>query len=203
MSAQQGFSGSTGYTEAELLRMQRDAIRRVREMQSRARDFEQARRAAAGEGLIPRPTLTGNPIGRGTAAPPAAEVVQPSAAPPETTPTAAQPPHPPEAAQQLYRGGPAYRGPRHAGQPEGAAATTGGLLGSLGGLSGLFSGQGIAGIGQNLSGFINGLSDPVKQALNSLGLDNERLLIILIMLLVFTQDEYDNILLLALGYLLF
>ena len=204
------------YTEAEMLRMQRDAIRRVREMQNRARDFEQARRAATGgsDPLIPRPVLTGNPIGSGLtghASPSAAQpnvYQQPSGY--EQLPPLQE--LPPLQYQQIPQQPQSPRGPAYPqGGQQPAPGQPGGLFGSLLGGSGqsggilgsLFGGQGIGGIGNGINQVIDGFSAPVRGALDSPGLDNERLLIILVMFLVFTQEEYDNLLLLALGYLLF
>lgn len=215
MSPEMNGTQSSGYSEAEMLRMQRDAIRRVREMQQRARDFDQARRAASGGGgdIIPRPTLTGNPIGSGLGGHTQAAgqpVATQQPAPAYEAPLS--PPQEETASPVLPPGHPYYQ--RQTGQqqpPPPHNQPSGGLLGNIlgggqpgGGLFGsLLGGQGIAGIGDTVNQVIDGFSAPVRGALDSLGLDNERLLIILVMFIVFTQEEYDNLLLLALGYLLF
>jgi len=70
------------------------------------------------------------------------------------------------------------------------------LLGGLGGLN-------LAGIGGSINDALNSVSSPLSRALDALGLDNERLLILLIMFVLLSQEDSDKTILLALGYLLF
>lgn len=177
--AQSQWSRGSGYTSDQMMQMQRDAERRVREMQRQAdRNLGQSQRMNRPGGL----SSSYHP--------------NTSAQPRESSPTPSEPQQTQSPAQQ-----PANRNYHSGGS--GAPNPIAGLLGSLGGgssggqantLSGILSNFGIG------AGRPEGRETPLRKVMDALHLDNERLLLIFLIVLLL-NDGGDTTLILALCYL--
>lgn len=175
------------YSDSDVLHMQQEAIRRVRQMQQRARQNLQ-------EGVLPggAPDIPAQPA-----------PVQPSVPVQPPPPAQAVPPPPGQAAAPPGPGG--GRGPSSPPPPPPGPSGGSPGLGNLGGL-GERLGQLIEGgeQGQSICRLLDLLvqgSSPISEALSALGLDGERLLLLGLLLLLW-NEQADRTLLLALGYLL-
>lgn len=157
---------SSGYSRYDILKMQREAVERVREMQRRARRTLEGPPAAVEAAGTPRPVLT---------QPPQAEGFHPQKGP----------------IYVQYEGEPPHRArgypPQHRQTAEHGRHTVN---------------ENMGGYPKNTSSEPSGgLLSQVGSFLTSLGLDNDRLLI-LILLFVLWGEGADKTLLLALCYLL-
>lgn len=164
------------YSDSDVLHMQQEAIRRVRQMQQRARQN-------LGEGIPPffeeAPDIP--------AQPPAPMQPSPSSPKPSTAP-------PIQGARQGASSAP----PPPQGMPSGSPGLGNGLGGRLEQL--LEGGEQGQSICRLLDLLLQG-SSPISGALSALGLDGERLLLLGLLLLLW-NEQADRTLLLALGYLL-
>ncbi len=168
---------SMNYSDNEVMRMQQDAMRRVKEMQQLSRD-----------------TVAGtNRRMAGDTHPPVHQ-------PPPLIPSQFQPPPVPPSQRQPQHG-PSVHMPTRSAPSRTVSSTPsgGGLLSGLAGLGG------IGGIGESLtstiSDAISSVSSPVNKIMDALGINGEHLLILMVMFVVF-NEQGDKTLLLALGYLL-
>lgn len=181
--------------DSDMLRMQQEAIRRVRQMQQRAR------RSVEGEPIDveyqPVPTVPQAPPEPAAQTPPAENNVPGETPPYEGTSsgTSRQNPFP----------GNRGTAPPGTAAPSGSPFSGSGPfagLGSLGEkLSGLFGGASSGRHGSILNDFL-GEDSPIAKVLDALHIDSERLLLIGL-LLVLLNEKADRTLLLALVYLLF
>lgn len=167
------------YSDSDVLHMQQEAIRRVRQMQQRARQ-------TLGEGAPPE--MGSLPASAGTPDMPA----QPTSASVSVfSPGQAAPPAQPVSAPSQGRGA----SPPGGSLGMGALGALGGRIGQL--IEGGEQGQSICRL---LDSLLQGDS-PTAGALSALGLDGERLLLLGLLLLLW-NEQADRTLLLALGYLL-
>ncbi|WP_143533596.1 hypothetical protein [Provencibacterium massiliense] len=170
------------YTEKDLLNMQQEAIRRVRQMQQRSRQTVQQANA-----VISPPMQDTIHI----------PVQGPTQGPGNATPNA---PGPQAAGANHPSGGGAHSGT--AGTQSGGTVSS--LLSQLTGNLGIHLpqfGQGEGkGLGNVISNFV-GEDSPIGKVLDALNIDNERLLLIGLLLLLM-NEKADFTLLVALFYLL-
>jgi hypothetical protein len=219
--------------DAQMLSLQQEALRRVRDMQARAqRTVEQANaRQTALDSPPPAPAFAAPPGAQGR--PPGGPATgqahhrpvspgAPGVSPGRTGNPGAFPNRPgpqqgfsqgaPNILSHLFGGGPARRtvgAQAPAGGP--AAASGAGYSRSAGqssrpaGLLNLLRTRGVAdsfgGLGETLHNTISSVSEPLSGLLDTLGIDGETLIILLVMWVIF-NERGDKTLLLALGYLL-
>ena len=180
--AQSQWSKGSGYTSEQMMQMQRDAERRVREMQRQAdRNLGQSQRLSHSGGL----SSSYHP---GSSSPPAQEKPSPQ---PQQNQSSFHPP----VQQPMNRNFHPHPGVN----PNPIA----GFLGSLGGGSSGGQGNSLSGILSNFGIGANRPDDretPLHKVMDALHLDNERLLLLFLIILLL-NDGGDPTLILALCYL--
>lgn len=209
-----------------LVPQQQEALRRVRQMQERARQtVEQTNAQTGGGGPSPPPRQNPGAAAANAAMPvfgpdPVPGMQGPGQGPGPGRGRPSQNSGPQNILAQLFGGGQQNRPPHNRspqGQSPGQAAapgpnpgggrqgnTTGGRL-SPGGLFDLLKGKGlgdsVSGLGDTLHSTIASVSEPVAKLLDAFDIDGEKLIILLVMWIIF-NERGDKTLLLALGYLL-
>lgn len=172
-----GWSSGSNYSSKDLMRMQQEAVERVREMQ------ERSRKALENSGGYTEP-----PASNRQESPPHRENNNSGGGP--NFPTFARSPERPGHPEQRYsvpQEKPVIQIPQSRANPSGGLFSGGGPLGSLGST-----------IGSIFSGGENG---PISRVMDALGIDNDKILI-LILLFILLNNQADKKLILALCYIL-
>mgnify|MGYP004513217521 CR=1 FL=1 len=190
----------TRYTsDAQSMAMQREALRRVREQQQRARQAVEGAPAPAPEAKsIPAQEETPGPVL--TAAPPQSE---PSPLRPQAAVPRGRGPNGPRRMQNTGFGPQQSMFSMPAAAPGAAQPQKRDLRSLLDSFLRRESpgGESLSSLGQGLRDTLGSVAEPVEGLLDSLGIGGEELIILMVMYLVF-REKGDKTLLLALGYLL-
>lgn len=220
------------FPDGPTLSLQKEALRRVREMQQKAQQsieqtnaFAAMNRPTAQESASFSPQRQGQPfVPNGGAAQQTASFSQQPPPPQQNMPRqsagaqqnaappfGAQPQQRPQAQQNTRSQnsaappfGAQQRPPNRAqGNPQQNTAPQGGIPR---GIMDLLSRQGLGGslggISESVQSTISSVSQPVADLLESFGIDGEKLIILLIMWAIFNEHQDNKLLLMALGYLL-
>lgn len=175
------------FPDSQTLGLQREALRRVREMQQRAQQsVEQSNSQSADAQSSFSANAFTSPQNQFNPSPP----------PPRQSTGTAQhnTQRPNNILTQLFGGMNRQGGARGKSPPQ------------RGGIMDILSRQGlgdsIGGLGETIQSTISSVSQPVADLLDGFGIDGEKLVIMLIMWAVFNEHQDNKTLLLALGYLL-
>lgn len=198
------------FPDGPTLSLQKEALRRVREMQQKAQQsieqtnaFAAMNRPTAQESASFSPQRQGQPfVPNGGAAQQTASFSQQPPPPQQNIPRQSAGAQQNNA--QPFGAQPQQRPPNRAqGNPQQNTAPQGGIPR---GIMDLLSRQGLGGslggISESVQSTISSVSQPVADLLESFGIDGEKLIILLIMWAIFNEHQDNKLLLMALGYLL-